>query len=116
MIEDKLIELIETFKYPVMRQGSMGSDEIYPPVFFTFWCRGEDEVSAYDNQTAIVLYEFDVNVYADDPQIVYDLIRRVRVLLKQNGFIILSRAYDVASDEDTHIGRGLNVGYLNQEN
>ena len=29
-MEDKLIELLETFGYPVIRQGSLGEDESYP--------------------------------------------------------------------------------------
>ena len=30
-------------------------------------------------------------------------------ILKQNGFIVHGKGYDVASDEPTHTGRGINV-------
>ncbi|MFR7662245.1 MAG: hypothetical protein ACLUZ0_04030 [Coprococcus sp.] len=37
MMEDQLIQLLETFEYPVIRQGSLPEDEVYPDSFFTFW-------------------------------------------------------------------------------
>ena len=108
-MEDKLIELLESFGYPVKRQGSLSEDEQYPETFFTFWNNDEYEATAYDNETKRVTYDFDVNVYSTDPATVYDLIRSARALLKENGFVTPSRGYDVASDEDTHTGRGMNA-------
>ena len=40
-MEDNLIELLATFGYPVLRQGSLAENEQYPPTFFTFWNNGE---------------------------------------------------------------------------
>ena len=115
-MEDKLIELLESFDFPVFRQGSLSEDEEYPHTFFTFWCNEEAENSAYDNETQSVIYDYDVNVYSDDAEQVYSLLKQARSLLKQNGFTIVSRGYDVMSDEDTHTGRGMNVVYINIEN
>lgn len=114
-LEDKLIELLASFGHKVVRQGSIGSNEKYPDTFFTFWNNDEVEDSAYDNVTTSVEYDFDVNVYSTDPEKAYSLLREARVLLKQNGFIIISRGYDVASDEPTHTGRGMNVLYIEME-
>lgn len=111
-MEDKLIELLESFGYPVIRQGSLLEDEPYPPTFFTFWNNDDYEHSAYDNQTLNAESNFDVNVYSDDVQTTYDLLRRARRLLKENGFSAPSRGHDVASDENTHTGRGMNVTIL----
>ena len=36
-LEDLLIEILESFGYPVMLQGSMLPDDKYPNHFFTFW-------------------------------------------------------------------------------
>lgn len=40
-MEDKLIELLESFGYPVFLQGSLGSGDDYPSSFFTFWGKRE---------------------------------------------------------------------------
>ena len=115
-MEDVLIEILSTLKYPVIRQGSLAPDETYPDTFFTFWNNDETEHSAYDNDTANVDYDFDVNVYSTNPDTAYQLLSQARKLLKENGWIIATRGYDVASDEITHIGRGIEILYLKTEN
>jgi hypothetical protein len=114
-MEDNLIELLETFGYPVYRQGSLAENEPYPPTFFTFWSNGNYEQSAYDNSVMLVISDFDVNVYADDPETVYSLLKQARTLLSHNGYQIPDRGHDLASDVDTHTGRGINVTYLSKE-
>lgn len=114
-MEDRLRELLESFELPVMRQGSLSPEEAYPDTFFTFWENEETEHSAYDNETAISEHDFDVNVYSKDPEKIYSLLSEARKLLKENGWIIARRGYDVASDEITHTGRGMNVVYLRKE-
>lgn len=113
-MEDNLIELLETFKLPVFRQGSLAKDEKYPPTFFTFWCQREVEHSSYDDSTSIIEYNYDVNIYSSNPQEAYNLIRQAKDLLKSNRWIISEIGYDLPSDEITHIGRGLNVTFLQQ--
>lgn len=115
-MEDILIELLSTLKYPVIRQGSLAPDETYPDTFFTFWNNDETEHSAYDNDTINVDYDFDVNVYSTNPDTAYQLLSQARKLLKENGWIIATRGYDVASDEITHIGRGMEILFLKTEN
>lgn len=114
-MEDNLIELLERFNLPVIRQGSLAPDEAYPDTFFTFWNNDEEGQSFYDNDTATVVYDYDVNVYSRDPQKTYDLLKQARNLFKQNSWIIAERGYDVASDEITHTGRGMRVMYLKNE-
>lgn len=114
-MEDNLIELLESFNFPVIRQGSLSPDEQYPPTFFTFWNNDEEGQSYYDNNVILVTYDYDVNVYSNNPQITYDLLKQARNLLKQNDWIIADRGYDVPSDEITHTGRGMRVIYLNKE-
>lgn len=114
-MEDNLIELLETFGYPVFRQGSLTENEPYPPTFFTFWNNGEYGFKYYDNATTLIYFDFDVNVYSDDPATVYDLLQQARTLLKSNGYQTPDRGHDVASDVDTHTGRGLNVTKIERE-
>lgn len=108
-MEDKLIKVLSSFGYPVIRQGSMTEDEAYPPTFFTIWNNQETEDKAYDNVTKAVLYNYDVNVYSSDPERAYELLREARKALHDNGFSTPDRGHDVMSDETTHIGRGMNV-------
>lgn len=114
-MEDALIQLLESFGYPVMRQGSLPKDQAYPDTFFTFWNSTEEGKSFYDNQTASVIYDFDVNVYSTNPNEVYRLVEAARSLLRSNNWIISTRGYDAASDEITHIGRGFIAQYLQRE-
>lgn len=111
-MEDALIAVLETLKYPVIRQGSLAPDDAYPPTFITFWCNAEDEMSAYDNDTALTTNDFSVYVYSDDPTTCYATLAAARAALKAAGWVITTRAYDAASDEITHIGRGFDVTYI----
>lgn len=111
-MEDELITTLETLKYPVSRQGSLAPDEAYPPTFLTFWNNDEAELSPYDNDTAIATNDFSVYVYSDNPTTTYEVQRAARAALKAAGWTIMTRGYDVASDEITHTGRGFDVTYI----
>lgn len=111
-MEDILIALLEAFKYPVIRQGSLAPDAAYPATFFTFWDRSEEEQAAYDNETALVVHEFDINVYSNDPSTVYSLLAQARDAVKAAGWQTPDRGHDIASDEITHTGRGFTCTYI----
>lgn len=107
-MEDKLIELLEAYGYPVRRQGSIAEQEEYPDAFFTFW-NNTNETSYYDNKPCKDVYFFDVNFYSKDPGICYQVMEQAAEGLREQGFIIPGKPYDVASDEPTHIGKGMEV-------
>lgn len=111
-MEDKLIELLSSFGYPVIRQGSLGAEEKYPDNFFTFWNNDSSDGSHYDNEAVSTLYDYDVNFYSNSPADTYRKLREAIKLLKANGWIVSGDGYDIASDEDSHTGRGCNVLYL----
>lgn len=111
-MEDNLIKVLASFGYPVYRQGSMSNDEIYPETFFTFWNNDSLDHSHYDNAEYGTEWDFDVNIYSSNPELTYSVLANARVALKAAGWIIPSKGHDVASDEATHIGRGLNAIYL----
>lgn len=114
-MEDNLIALLEIYKYPVRRQGSFAPSEAYPDTFITFWNNSEVEESAYDDQTASSVYDYSVNVYSTDPSIPFTLLRQIRADLRANGWTASDRGHDVMSDEMSHVGRGIDVEYLNFE-
>lgn len=111
-MEDKLIELLETFGYPVILQGSLLPDEPYPDSFFTFWNNFSEGENYYDNDEKSTVYSYDVNFYSTNPELIYTKLREVKRLLKENRFIVSGDGHSVVSDEPTHDGRGLDVLYL----
>lgn len=115
-MEDALITLLSTLKYPVIRQGGLAQSQAYPDTFITFWNNDDSEHSAYDNQTASADVSFQIAVYSTSPTTAYNTLKAARDLLKQNGWTPTTRAYDTASDEVTHIGRGFQVVFLQTTN
>lgn len=112
-MEDKLIEILESFGYPVFLQGSLAENEPYPDNFFTFWNNDSESDSFYDNDENSIVYDYDVNFYSIDAAAVYDVLRQAKKALKKAGFIVSGDGYTVGSDESTHDGRGINVLYKN---
>lgn len=112
-VEGMLITLLESFGFPVYRQGSV--TEAYDNDFFTFWEDEEEGNAYYDNLTVGVRYKYSVFFYSTNPDNTYSYIHQARDLLKQNGWTIDRRGYDVDSGEQTHTGRGLDAIYLNHE-
>ena len=108
-MEDKLIQLLESFGYPVYRQGSISEGESCPETFFTFWNNLSEEGTFYDNESHSEVGDFDVNIYSANPTLIYTTLKEAKQLLKQNNFIIADSGHDVLSDEQTHTGRGMNV-------
>lgn len=111
-MEDNLITILESFKYPVYRQGSMSDDATYPETFITFWNNNSPSHSFYDNDEYGIDWDYNVFVYSSDPAMVYSLLDSVRTALKAAGWVIPSHGFDAASDEPTHTGRGINILYL----
>lgn len=110
-MEDLLIELLESFGYPVMLQGSLGPEEDYPNTFFTFWQNDSRDASHYDNDARSEVFDYDVNIYSNEPSLVYDKLKEAKKLLKENNFIVSGSGYSIMSDETSHTGRGMNVLY-----
>lgn len=108
-MKDLLIKILESFGYPVFLQGTLSKDEPYPESFFTFWNNDSYDGSHYDNDTVNYIWDFDVNFYSTDPALVNSKLIEAKTKLKQQGFIVPGKGYDVASDEPTHTGRGINV-------
>jgi len=107
-MKEFLIELLESFGYPVFLQGSLG-DCAYPESFFTIWNNSSDDNNHYDNEPVSYTWSFDVNFYSVNPELVNNMLLEAKAVLKANGFIISGKGYDLMSDEPTHTGRGMNA-------
>lgn len=108
-MKDLLITTLSSLNYPVKQQGSINKDETYPDSFFTFWNNETFGDEFYDNEEHKTVWNFDVNFYSIDPQLVNAKLLEAKTKLKQAGFIVSGKGHDVASDEPTHTGRGITV-------
>lgn len=111
-MEDKLLIILNSFKYPVYRQGSMSADAVYPETFITFWNNASPDHAHYDDKGYGTAWDYTVFVYSSDPAAVYSVLMDIRTALQAAGWVCPSKGYDVASDEATHTGRALEVFFL----
>ena len=112
-MKEELIEILETFKYPVFLQGSVS--QAYPDSFFTIWNNETSDQNHYDNDAIAYVWDFDVNFYSNDPTLVNTVPVQVKSSLKAHGWIVSGKGRDVPSDEPSHTGRGLTALYLEIE-
>lgn len=115
-VKDLLISILEEQfpDYPAFLQGSMQEDAVYPDSFFTFWNNSSEDSAFYDNTENETIFDFDLNVYSNDPDITNTALVTLKPYLKEAGFIVNGAGYDVASDEETHTGRGINLIYIDR--
>lgn len=111
-MEDALLEILESFKYPVYRQGSMSDVESYPETFITFWNNDSPDHAHYNNTNYGTSWDYNVFVYSSKPEKIYELILDIRAALKAAKWIVPSKGNDVDSDEASHTGRMIEVYYL----
>lgn len=115
-MQDPIAELIKTLQklapYEVYLQGSLMRFARYPDRFFTFWNNDTNDHKHYDNGAYGYTWEVEVNYYSTDPLDVYNTLEAARQALLQAGWKISGRGYSVASDEQTHTGRGFTATYL----
>lgn len=111
-MEDALLTILDSFGYPVYRQGSMGNKEAYPETLVTYWCNESPDHAYYDNVEYGTSWSFNVYVYSSNAATCYSLIADIRSALKAAGWIVPSKGFDADSDYETHIGKGLECFYL----
>lgn len=111
-VKQLLIDTLESFNYPLYLQGSLSNDTQYPDAFFTYWNNSTADESFYDNTETETIWDFDLNFYSNDPVLVNSVLLEAKSLLKAVGFIPDGSGYDVLSDEPTHLGRGMNLLFI----
>lgn len=108
----ELIKTLSAISPIIFEQGSLAPHEPYPSKFFTFWNNTTDDHKHYDNATYGYTWEVEVNYYGTDPVDVYDTLEAARKKLLQAGWKINGKGYAVASDVNSHTGRGFTAVYL----
>ena len=111
-VKGLLIETLETFQYPVYLQGSLSDEDEFPDSFFTFFNNDTVDSNFFDNQETETIWDFDLNFYSNDPTLVNSVLVQAKSLLKEVGFIVDGKGYDVLSNNPTHTGRAINVLYI----
>lgn len=114
-MEDLLISTLEALGYPVKLQGSLLPDEPYPNSFFTYWNDSADGTGYYSNNESAILWAYSLNFYSTDPVLVNTKLLEAKKLLKAKGFMVSGAGYDIASDENTHTGRGISLLYRQKQ-
>lgn len=108
-VKDLLINTIEGFGFPIFLQGSINDNSPYPDSFFTFWNNTAEGSEFFDNAEHSIVWNFDLNFYSIDPDLVNTILIEAKPLLKNAGFIVTGAGHDLISDEPTHTGRGITV-------
>ncbi len=108
-MKDKLISILESLHYPVFQQGTMNQEDGYPSAYFTFKNMNTTSDSFYNNEEHKIIWLFIVAFYSDNPDLVDKELLNAKKKLKENGFIVSGKGYDVDSDEPTQTGRGIAV-------
>lgn len=111
-MRDTLMNILDGFHFPVRQQGSLAPSEPYPPSFFTIWNDETEDLAHYDNDAISYAWEFSVYFYSSDPDLVNTVPLEAIRQLKDAGWIINGRGYDVPSDEITHTGRAFDCTYV----
>lgn len=109
---EKAIETLKTLCPKVMEQGSLAPHERYPARFFTFWNPETHDHAHYDNTASGCVWTLDVNFYSNDHADVYSTLDAAREALQADGWIISGKGHAVASDYNTHTGRGFTAVFI----
>lgn len=110
-MEDLIISTLSELGYPVKQQGSFLPNEKYPDHFFTFWNDAADGSGFYSNAETAIVWQYSINFYSTDPELIGSMFLEAKRLLKAAGFIATGLGYSVMSDEPTHTGRGITALY-----
>lgn len=109
---ENAIDLLKTICPDVMQQGSLAPNKPYPGRFFTFWNPDTYDHNHYDNAADGIVWELDVNFYSTEILDVYSTVPQAIEALRTTGWIVTGAGHAVASDYNTHTGRGFTAVYL----
>jgi hypothetical protein len=117
-MREQFITLLQTFGLPIFLQGSLNKNSAYPSSFFTYWNDTTEDNAHYDNDAIAFNWQFTIYYYTQNENAAQmdGVFLQIRNLFKQNGWIMTGVGYDVPSDEPTHVGRAIDVYYIQRNN
>lgn len=100
-LKEKIISTLQAIcpDYPVLLNGSMTPDAVYPADFVTYWILESPTVASFDNASALTAWEFQVSFFSNNPLHVAEESKRIRQGLKDAGFIPEGRGFDTPVEE-----------------
>jgi hypothetical protein len=113
-MKSELIEILESFGFPVYLQGSLNSTDDYPDSFFTFWNFENPEKSFYDNDANRCVWGFCVYFYSTNPMKTEEFPEKARLLLRKNDWMPDGKPIDIQVDKPTHTGAFFRVYHIEQ--
>ena len=121
-MKEQLISVLEQIyqlntqkSYPVFQQGDLNPLDAYPPAFFTYWNTETDDESFYNDLNHRCVWMFTVYFYSYDKELVNTVLLEARKKLRENGWIVDGKGYDVPSDEKDYTGRAIDVLFIERE-
>lgn len=113
-MREQFVALLQTFGLPIFLQGSLNKNSAYPSSFFTYWNDTTEDNAHYDNDAIAFNWQFTIYYYTQNENAAQmdGVFLQIRNLFKQNGWIMTGVGYDVPSDEPTHVGRAIDVYYI----
>lgn len=111
-MKQELLNVLNTFGYPVFLHGSLGSNEPFPPSFFTFTIIDSPDIYPFDNEPTKTAWNVQIIFFSDDPHKVEQYANESRTALKAAGFIPQGKGHDYPSEEPTHTGWICDYYYL----
>lgn len=112
-MKQKLIDVLESFGYPVSLQGSYEEGQTLPDSFFTFWNYGTEPIF-YSNDVKKTIWIFRVFFYSNDPILTNSVMKQACRKLRENNFLV-GGDYDIASGVKTHTGREVEINIIEEE-
>ena len=111
-MKQALLNVLNTFGFPVILHGSLGADEPFPSDFFTFIVNSSPDKFQFDDEPIKTSWSVTVNFYSNNPYNVESYAAQSREALKAAGFIPQGKGYDLMSEEPTHTGWTTEYLYL----
>lgn len=108
---EKLEKVLEKTELPYYRQGSLVDMDDVPKTFITFWNTATPFNAFYDNEPRATDWTWAIYFYTTDPSVLYSLPTDFLKLAKEEGFILQTKATDIASGMDGYFGRFLTIQY-----
>ena len=112
-MKQKLIDILETFGYPVSLQGTYEEGAELPKSFFTFW-NYETEPVFYSNDVKRNVWVFRVFFYSQDPTLTNTILKQACKKLRENNFLV-GGAYDIDSGVPNYTAREVEVNIIEKE-